>query len=204
MTDDSIHSSNYHHSYRKIGWVVIVLFVTIWFEQPSSWLEQRRRHEPQPQEERRRLSSSPDKILRFHEIDLHKLQKAIVERRQFRSSENYKLQTSYDQAIVVEQAPGWFPYTQICQETCCATAVAISLSEKNIIHTVMGMELADTSIAHYPNAMQFHTKEQMLFLNEELAPCLQPGTIIQYDNHAIISNYFWKKVRPLIKVPFSE
>eukprot|EP00546_Thalassionema_frauenfeldii_P013533 CAMPEP_0178913958 /NCGR_PEP_ID=MMETSP0786-20121207/11140_1 /TAXON_ID=186022 /ORGANISM="Thalassionema frauenfeldii, Strain CCMP 1798" /LENGTH=328 /DNA_ID=CAMNT_0020586775 /DNA_START=660 /DNA_END=1643 /DNA_ORIENTATION=- len=65
-----------------------------------------------------------------------------------------------------------------------------------------GTELADSSIPHYPSKdLQFHS--QPPFLTEELVPCLQPGTIIQMDNHATISNYFWKKLRPSITVPFA-
>jgi len=181
-------------------------------QQQSSILEVRNNnpnHQQQQQHGRRRRLQQDDKghsnnktktpFLRFHDLDLNKLKRAT------RTLGN--LVTSYDDATVLEQA-SFFPFEQICKSTCCATAVAISLDpeeangekQQHLIHTVLGMELADTSIAHYPNAKQFHTRPP--FFTEDLVECLQPGTIIQMDNHATVLNYFWKKLRPKIKVPF--
>ena len=90
----------------------------------------------------------------------------------------------------------------LCRDACCATPVAISLwqDDHHIINSIDGHDLADVAVQHYK-----HVSHQEFFsttLTPELAPCLQPGVIIQIDNHGTNCDYFFKRIRPNITVPY--
>jgi len=120
--------------------------------------------------------------------------------------------TSYSQATVVRQSPSWFTPRdhlnhamkegKFCAVTCCATPVAISLSQgdRQIISTTDGPDLADVLVQHYKvdaSLSYFATT-----LTPDLVPCLQPGVIIHIDNHGKDVRYFFDHLRKNISVPF--
>ncbi|CAB9510713.1 expressed unknown protein [Seminavis robusta] len=120
--------------------------------------------------------------------------------------------TAYDQATIVHKAP-WLPSPnnpntghKLCRDTCCVETVAISLHQdaRQLIHSTDGNDLADTMIVHGAlggdkmSNLKFHAS----YLHPQILPCLVPHTIIQVDNHLKPMAYFWRKIRPHIKVPY--
>uniref|UniRef100_A0A7S4I1X6 Uncharacterized protein n=1 Tax=Odontella aurita TaxID=265563 RepID=A0A7S4I1X6_9STRA len=110
--------------------------------------------------------------------------------------------STYNKANVVRNATSWFTPRKICKDSCCAETVAVSLQpdDRQIINTLDGLDLADIRLQHYRNPP--HIKFQGNILNETMLPCLQPGTIIQLENHMKILHYFFLKVRKKITVPY--
>lgn len=96
----------------------------------------------------------------------------------------------------------WFQSTKNCTETCCVTTVAISMDheERHLLNTMDGLDLADVVLRNNPGPrhLQFHAS----LFHIDVIPCLQPGTIIHLNNNNKILRYFWRKIRPQIKVPF--
>mmetsp|Transcript_9784 Transcript_9784/g.13794 ORF Transcript_9784/g.13794 Transcript_9784/m.13794 type:complete len:519 (+) Transcript_9784:32-1588(+) len=115
--------------------------------------------------------------------------------------------TSYTDATVVERSPNWFPpqhaTQKFCTPTCCATPVALSLAQDDhrIINTVDGLDLSEVLLRYFgnPHHLDFFAPD----LTPDIVPCLQPGVIIHMENHAKIYTYFFKHLRPNIKVPFA-
>jgi hypothetical protein len=110
-------------------------------------------------------------------------------------------ETAYNRARVIEEAP-WFAPREICKKSCCAKRVAISLDQDQtqIINTMDGLDLAEVVVRNNqgPRHLQFHAN----VFHEEILPCLQPGTTIHLNNRLKMLNYFWRRVRPNITVPF--
>ena len=117
---------------------------------------------------------------------------------------DYLYHTSFTEATVVQkQNDPWFTPQKLCQETCCAESVAISLDQDyhHIINTLDGPDLADVLLQQYPNndsAIQFFGAQ----MNLAMLPCFQPGTIIHVDNHVMLLEYFFRYWRPNITVPY--
>lgn len=117
---------------------------------------------------------------------------------------DYFYHTSFTEATIVEkQTDPWFTPQKLCQETCCAESVAISLDQDNhhIINTLDGPDLADVLLQQYPNndaAIRFFGAQ----MNLAMLPCFQPGTIIHVDNHVMLLEYFFRYWRPRITVPY--
>lgn len=117
----------------------------------------------------------------------------------------YEYYTAYSKATVIEHAGvdnPWFEKKKICKETCCFENIAISLDqdEHNIINTLDGHDLSDVVMQHY--ASSDHLEFFGPSLTPEIAPCLQPGTIISLENHQSLLEYFRKKIRPNITEPY--
>eukprot|EP00521_Asterionellopsis_glacialis_P006230 CAMPEP_0195284374 /NCGR_PEP_ID=MMETSP0707-20130614/2594_1 /TAXON_ID=33640 /ORGANISM="Asterionellopsis glacialis, Strain CCMP134" /LENGTH=445 /DNA_ID=CAMNT_0040343701 /DNA_START=347 /DNA_END=1682 /DNA_ORIENTATION=- len=141
-------------------------------------------------------SASTMQVPRFHEI-VHEITK------NGRPKNNRRFETSYSLANVTSnQTTSWFKPQKICQRNCCAETVAISLHQdsRKIINTIDGFELADVAIQHYkvPSYVKYHGS----ILHEDILPCLQPGTIIQLENHVKVLKYFFRQIRPNITVPY--
>ena len=109
--------------------------------------------------------------------------------------------TAYLQSTVVTQAP-WFPHHKVCNETCCAQKVAISLNQdqNRIINAVDGADLADlVLLGHTPAPIhKFFASE----LTDAVIPCLQPGVIIHADSYRGPITRFFHDHRPNITVPY--
>ena len=93
-----------------------------------------------------------------------------------------KITTAYMDATVVDQAP-WFPRQQVCTETCCAQAVAVSMKqdETRVISALDGMDVADVHLyGMKPNNRHMFAASE---LTAEILPCLRPGVIIHADSY---------------------
>jgi len=137
---------------------------------------------------------------------LELLQHAILQsvKRLPPSEKENPMETSYQRATVVQQAP-WFKHQKYCKETCCAQAVAVSLKQdsEHLITSVDGMDLADV-------ALLGHRKKEYLdwaisdFTND-IIPCLRPGTIIYADHEGggwkRFNDYYRKKLtKPFVLI----
>ena len=108
--------------------------------------------------------------------------------------------TSFFEATVLTKSPEIKP-RKICQASCCAETVSISLEQDDhhIINTVDGPDLADVLYKNHPQPgyLEFFASE----LTEEILPCLQPGTIIHLTTSGDLSGFF-ETIRPKITVPY--
>eukprot|EP00978_Attheya_sp_CCMP212_P018052 scaffold48918_cov59-Attheya_sp.AAC.1 len=111
------------------------------------------------------------------------------------------MQTSYQRATVVQQAP-WFPHQKYCNQTCCAQAIAISLEpdEDHLITSVDGLDLADVRI-------EGHAKREFMAwaisdMSTDIIPCLQPGTIFYADHEGGGVKRFFQYYRPNLTQPY--
>ena len=135
-------------------------------------------------------------VPRFHELRVQ------VKRRRIREGSVYPPSSSYRYATVVNESSSWFQPRKICQATCCAESVAISLyhEDERIVNTIDGADLADVRLVHYePKPWQIFPSN---ILNLDTLPCIQPGTIFFLENHIKIILYFFDVVLPRIQVPF--
>ena len=109
--------------------------------------------------------------------------------------------TAFQESTVVSQA-SWFPRQKICQETCCAQAVAISLEQDDhhIINAVDGQDLADVMV--YGQPLWPHHVFAGSELTDDVIPCLQPGVILHVDSYRGPIARFFRILRPKIKVPY--
>lgn len=93
----------------------------------------------------------------------------------------------------------------ICQATCCAKQVLYSMGheERQLLNTMDGLDLADVMLRHkpFPPGAK-HLEFAGALFHPDLLPCVQPGTIFHLNNKFYILDYFWKHVRPKLKVPF--
>jgi len=91
---------------------------------------------------------------------------------------------------------------KICQDTCCAEPVYISMEqdEHHIINTLDGLDIADLLVQQYSNhdEIQFFAHQ----LHPDMLPCLQAGTIIHVDNHGDLLAYFFDVISPKITQPY--
>lgn len=94
--------------------------------------------------------------------------------------------TAHSQSTLVAQAP-WFQEEKICNTTCCAQAVAISLKqdETRIINAVDGPDLSELLL--YGNTLMPFHKFAAHELTPEVIPCLQPGVVIHADSYRYVS-----------------
>jgi len=160
---------------------------------------------------------APIEIKRYHEYPADFFAEENLARN---AKQPYK--SAYQEATVLERAHPWFVPKRICHHQapphsteevhCCAETVAISLDQDDhhIVNTVDGMDLADILQEQYPNRgglefsdsgfkLRAHNYRNHLLINENVAPCLQPGTIISIDNHSGTLAHFFCKIRPKMK-----
>ena len=100
------------------------------------------------------------------------------------------MKTAFSESTVITQAP-WFPYQKYCNDTCCAQAVAISLSqdETRIINAVDGQDVADLLLfGHTPVSYHYFAATE---LTQEIIPCLRPGVIIHADSYRYVIMLCW-------------
>lgn len=92
------------------------------------------------------------------------------------------MKTAYLDAQVVTQA-SWFPHRKLCNETCCAQAVAISIEQekRRIITAVDGQDVAEL-LLHGNKLRDYHVFAAHE-LTHDVIPCLQPGVIIHADSY---------------------
>jgi hypothetical protein len=92
------------------------------------------------------------------------------------------MKTAYSEATVISQSP-WFQRETICNDTCCARQVAVSMKQDDtrIINAVDGQDVADVLLFGHslPPQHRFVASELTL----EIIPCLQPGVIIHADSY---------------------
>ena len=93
---------------------------------------------------------------------------------------------------------------KLCKETCCVETAAISLDQDDhrLINTEDGRDMSDLSIQQLHHRIHSWLPYLANNFNEDMIPCMIPGTIIQVDNHEESVQYFWNTVRPKLKVPF--
>jgi len=180
-------------------------YETINTDNDESWLDLATTTDKNKEPVRVEQPRSPtiqESFLRYHEMPASK----------FKKEAGPMFTSSYSQAkSVVRKSLPWFtpPYhdepetrnNKFCKETCCATPIAISISheDRRIINTVDGLDLADVHVQHYLNRqLDFFAPT----LTPDLLPCLQPGVIIHLENHATISDYFFRVLRKNITVPY--
>jgi len=119
--------------------------------------------------------------------------------------------SAFNLATQVQHAP-WFPkawYRQLCRKAsgCCVEMVATSLTQDQhkIVNTGDGKDVADLLLEfdrrHQSptNFLQYHATS----LHPEMMSCLVPGTVIFLENIDKNILYFWKVLRPQIKVPYA-
>ncbi|KAL3904429.1 MAG: hypothetical protein SGILL_010073 [Bacillariaceae sp.] len=111
------------------------------------------------------------------------------------------IKSSYQKAIVVEQAP-WFPAQKICRDTCCAKAIAVSMEadDTHLITSVDGLDLATVGI--YGHKREEYLQFAISDLNLDVIPCLQPGVIIYADHEGGGVLRFFDLYRPKMTEPF--
>ncbi|CAB9507908.1 expressed unknown protein [Seminavis robusta] len=110
------------------------------------------------------------------------------------------LHNAFQRATVVKEA-SWLPKRRLCRDSCCVETVAISLEqdERQFMHDKAGLDLADLMM---PAAKQPPNEVFAVPLQEEMLPCLVPGTIITVENHRWNNRQFWQQIRPNIHVPY--
>ena len=137
---------------------------------------------------------TPAKRYLFHEIPAKEFLPSKLK------DEKVLYTTSFSEATVLTKSPHIKP-RKICQETCCAETVSISLEQDDhrIINTMDGSDLAD--LRYQRHHLQPHYEEFFASnMTEAILPCLQPGTIIQV--HTLRLSEFFEKFRPKIDVPY--
>lgn len=132
--------------------------------------------------------------LRYHEI------KDMIDKL---ASKLQRSLSSFSRATVVDRAP-WMPQRKLCKATCCVETRAVSLDQDahKIINTDDGRDLADLSLNKYKKNYVDRLQFQGENFHQDFLPCLVPGTVFYMENHNNINQYFWRVLRPEIKVPF--
>ena len=90
-----------------------------------------------------------------------------------------------------------------CFETCCYEKVLISMDheEHRLKSTVDGLDVAEVLMHGHdlPNHLKF---PNAIDLDNQILPCLQPGTIIHADSYDTVLDTFFEKYRPNLTIPY--
>jgi hypothetical protein len=131
---------------------------------------------------------------RFHEL-LENITKKYENHQFYRTAFS-------DASQIIYNETDFFQPIRICEATCCAETVAISLDQddRHIKNTLDGTDMADVFLQMYPSSSWICFFGNIL--HPDFLPCLQPGTIIHIDNHKRLLGYFYTKLRPNITVPY--
>lgn len=118
----------------------------------------------------------------------------------------YSSESSYSLAkSITTKKTKWFRPQRTCHKKCCVQTVAIRAEHEEYqpLNTMDGLDLADIVLRLNPERRrgrhaQFHATP----FHPDLIRCLQPGTVIHLHNDDKTLHYFWRKIRPRIRVPF--
>ena len=107
------------------------------------------------------------------------------------------MRTSHAYSTVIDKAP-WFDPKEMCQSTCCAKRVAVSIDHEThrIKNTIDGLDLADVVISGH--RVPGHLEVRPALLTDDIVPCLQDGTIIHIDSYGHTVIKFFEFMRPNI------
>lgn len=93
-------------------------------------------------------------------------------------------------------------------------AISLDQDDHHIVNTADGQDLADINqeynhqrigLLFSDSARKYRSADYKnhLWIDERMAPCFQPGTIISIDNHKFLLEHFWNTVRPHMKHPYA-
>ncbi|CAB9497469.1 expressed unknown protein [Seminavis robusta] len=137
-----------------------------------------------------KTDDEPLRHLRFSDLNLQEV-----------PQDDPVMKTAFLESTVVSQSP-WFQGEKICNDTCCARSVAISLKQDDtrVINACDGQDVADVLLLGHtpPSIHKFAASE----LTEEMIPCLQPGVIIHADSYRGPITRWFTELRPKLTVPY--
>ena len=144
-------------------------------------------------------------ILRYYQLPDPKIQEDPKTRQNLlpmRSSSSYAQVHRYEDADI---PPNLKSHMQVkkCLDTCCYEKVAISIDHEmhRIKSTIDGLDVAELLLHGHavPDHLQFPNGVDF---DQEIVPCVQPGTIVHADSYGPQLDQMFLQLRPNMTTPY--